>query len=339
MSSKPPGWGQPLSGSRKRALEAWLRSRCIDLKFRGVHPPVSVGAGGSSASDRFAVSSQVAPFDPEPPEIGDIRLLSPRLTPDADRPFYVAIFRAWQDDWRLVAPFGPYEVPGTPGELLLQRDAPTLRVLCLWNTHSVPPDALGESWFIDRMTEKEMDDTWAVFRHVATGADLGKSLADRVGAPLGGEGDPRIAYQAEEMALMRPLALVAAQTAQERAPGGGRVPSTVRVPWLRKARRASDVALQAAERQLPQDESIFVVRDPPLRIRVALQSDWRTVSFLVLDSEGEPSRLLNKGTITDAKGCAIGTIRGSMAQVPMEELGDDFGILAASGQPLSLQAA
>ncbi len=339
MSRNSPGGWQPLSGPRKQFLENWLRSRRIDLRFREVQPPLSRGAGAATQSDRTALAGRVAPFDSDPPGPGEIRLLSPRLTPDAERPVYVAAFRDWEDDWKLVAPFGPYEAPATPGELLLGREAPTLRVLCLWNAHSVPPDALRESWFIDRLTTEEMADAWSVFRHAATGAALPKPLQDRVGAPMAAGADPRIAYQTEEMSHMRALARAAMGAARLLSESCAPAGVIIHLPWVDKAHQEIELAQAAHGSGMPQYESLLISNDPPLRIRVCLESDWKTCSFQVLDHRGEASEALDHGTIKGAGGVFLKRISGSQAQVPMDRIAEGFTLETKSGNAIPLRQA
>lgn len=342
--------GPPHNDLRER-LARWLREWDMSRRQPPAPPKTKqVSRKGPKTrdtieADRRRVRGMVSDFDRGPLETGQIRLLAARLVPDATRPVYVAVFRDWGPGWKLVAPFGGLGEPATPGELLLEREAHPLRVLCLWNTHSQPDGALEESWLIDHLTEDELRDAWAVFRHVATGAPLPETVGGRVGAPIGGPDDPRIAYQGMEMAAMRPL-LERAAAAIERpsapkgtrtAGGRGRFSDVVRMARTRQTDEARWVALRSAEIKAAPAEEVFRCEKGDARLRVCLELDWETLSFLVLDKAGEPSRVLDGAAIVDPGGKAVAKIRGSRARLPAAAVMRGFGLRDKAGHRIGLR--
>jgi hypothetical protein len=144
-------------------------------------------------------------YSDDPIQVGDIRILRSRLIGETDLPVYVAVISEWEDgDW-LIAPYGEFSEPATTGEFLTCRGDFGLRVLCLWNTHSISSEDLSFSFLEDRMTDEERLDSWEVFRAVSTGDDLPERLRSRIGPPIVDAQDPRIAYQEEFKELMSPI--------------------------------------------------------------------------------------------------------------------------------------
>lgn len=145
------------------------------------------------------------PVADEPaPQVGEIRLLHPDLVPGADRPLYVALLQEWEIGFILCAPYGTFKTPGTPGELKTGRKETPLRTLCLWNAVALPPSVLAESWHVDTLKPMEIQEAMQVFRRTL-GLPLPPQLEGRVGPPVEHPEDPRIAYQCDEAAYIRPL--------------------------------------------------------------------------------------------------------------------------------------
>ena len=152
-------------------------------------------------TDEEAMRKLVREFD-RPVAVGQVRLLSPELTSDTDRPVFVAVFGDWDEGEVLMAPFGPFSVPATTGEWLTGRTTPVLRVLEVWNARSVPNTALDESWLVDDFAPAECKAAWHVFEHEAFRKPLAPEFEQQVGPPLVHPEDPRRRYQDEEVALL-----------------------------------------------------------------------------------------------------------------------------------------
>lgn len=196
-------------------LKTWLQLRRIELEFSQSDEDTVIHAVSREAYARFA-KFQLEP-DKTPVEIGQIRLMRGRKLDGEARELYVAVFRLWHDDLILTAPFSKFYVPALPGELELDREDAALSVICLWNAHTATREFLAQSWFVDELTETEMNEAWSVFRCVMTGSAVPEALRDRVGLPVYRKEDPRIAYQAEEIQLMKPFAVAALATEALRA--------------------------------------------------------------------------------------------------------------------------
>jgi hypothetical protein len=174
-----------------------------------------------------ALSPNVQPFDRFGIWPSDVRLLNPWLVRGVRRPLYFVVLAEWLDGLWLIAPFSRFTMPATVGEWNTGRGEADprqdpLSILSLWNAHTVPPEAVQQSWFIDTLTDTEMANAWEVFRHVTTGKPLTPALRDRVGPPIYHPADPRNDYLAQEAAGLHPLALLAeeyiSQLAEKAAP-------------------------------------------------------------------------------------------------------------------------
>jgi hypothetical protein len=180
-----------VSKIKRLALCRWLAAMESDHDSRpGFRDP------HRTRSPETIQRKSVAAFD-ESVNVGDVRLFSPVLTPDVDRPVYFAVLAAWDQHTFAVAPFSPYEEAATDSELVVGTAA-QLRVLCLWNTRTIAKKLVAESWLVDCMTIVHQREAWAVFRHAMVGTSLPKRLEKRVGVPVYQAGDPRVAYQLEE---------------------------------------------------------------------------------------------------------------------------------------------
>ena len=122
MSRLPPLQFQETPAWQHQRLADWIEEWSLDLELRAVleHEAADRSPASSRPPPGQSIPGLTRPFD-APVEVGQIRLLSPRLVPDADRPMFVAIFRAWEDDLVLVAPFSRFSTPATQGEKWLDR--------------------------------------------------------------------------------------------------------------------------------------------------------------------------------------------------------------------------
>lgn len=193
--------GNPSQGFWRNRLSNWLQEWNLRNEMLKDGPPTD----SDKKSGENLNAASLVNYTNDPIQIGDIRILRSRLIEETDLPVYVAVISEWEDgDW-LIAPYGEFSEPATTGELLTGRDDFGLRVLCLWNAHSISSEDLSFSFLEDRMTDEERNDSWEVFRAVSTGDDLSQHLSKRIGPPIVHPKDPRIAYQEEFKELMSPI--------------------------------------------------------------------------------------------------------------------------------------
>ncbi len=136
---------------------------------------------------------------------GQIRLFTPEVAPKMDL-IYFAVLKEWDNNEWLIAPFNPFSAPALPGELLLEaRQELHLKVLCLWNAHTMSRELVQKSWIEQTLSDEELMAAWSVFKHVAIGAKLPEPLEVRVGPHVLRADDPRIEYQREQTARLYKL--------------------------------------------------------------------------------------------------------------------------------------
>ena len=212
-------------------------------------------------TDEEAMRKLVRPFD-RPVAVGQVRLLSPELTPDTDRPVFVAVFGDWDEGEVLMAPFSPFSMPATTGEWLTGRTTPVLRVLEIWNARSVPTAALEETWLVDDLTHAECKGAWQVFEHEALGKPLAPEVEQQVGPPLVHPEDPRRRYQDEEVAMLAKFQAVA-QRLQETPDAASAPNETPEAKEIYDIRSTQDALGDSSEETLA-----LVASDLPERERV-----------------------------------------------------------------------
>lgn len=183
----------PISEEKRVAMCRWLWAMDRDHSSRPREIPQKVPLDPQS---RPPAGHLVAPYDKKT-EVGDVRLFSPALTPDVDRPVYFAVLGQWDRETFLISPFSPYDEAATDTELVVSRSS-HCRVLSLWNSRTIAKTLVGESWLIDQLGARALKDSWRVFRHALTGSGLSAGLARNVGLPVYRPDDPRVVYQLEE---------------------------------------------------------------------------------------------------------------------------------------------
>lgn len=186
---------------QKERLARWLAARDVDQELCAEGTEDGGGVSGDVHSEL-----PVAPVSSEPPpECRQIRLFSPLLPATRERLLYAAVLEECMDGSFLIAPYGRFSEPCVPGELLGSREAPCLRVLCLWNAVEAPSTLLAKSWVVDTLSDDEFEAATAVRRHLASRETLPSGLAERIGPPLWHPADPRRRYLDEERRTMEAL--------------------------------------------------------------------------------------------------------------------------------------
>lgn len=140
-------------------------------------------------------------------QVGDIRLLAPNLVKEGSIPRYVAVVKRWNECDYLVAPYSTIAVPAVQGELETDHGHFSLANLELWNSAIITSHLLKKSWFADKMSEKERNEAFSVFKFISAGEELPSALTEKIGAPIFKEYDPRVEYQDNEEEIFKPFRL------------------------------------------------------------------------------------------------------------------------------------
>jgi len=266
---------------------------------------------------------------------GQIRLLSSKVLPLARRPVFVAVLSEWTEDLKLVVPYGPFTIPGTTGELLTDRPDPALQVLCLWNSHTLPAEAIDTSWIVDELSPTELSDAWAIFQYITFGTTLPASLAQRVGPPVVHPRDPRRLYQKDEMSLMAPLARRAIEWERRRFDSAMKNALNV-IPLLPAILAAQAFRQAAAVPEAAREEWVYQAQALEVECVLRLEGDQRTIGVYVYDLAGEDSMALDGACILDSNQKEVGTIANGRASVPAELVREGFVLRGADSTPIKL---
>ncbi|MBN1268004.1 MAG: hypothetical protein JXB04_00310 [Kiritimatiellae bacterium] len=194
----------------RTALAAWLTEWYLDRILVEQSKPREgqpVASTGKNAADREGPG--------EPPGLGQIRLLQPRLPATRERPRYVAVLETYADGSCLIAPFSRFSIPATTDELITGEIALPVQVLCLWNARRVPAATVSDSWSVGALSAGVLDDAAAVRKSLASGTTPTAPLAARTGPPLRHPLDPRMEYLEEERAWMDEIMGASGQGARQ----------------------------------------------------------------------------------------------------------------------------
>lgn len=328
----------------REKLALWFGIRDADLSLRRSRVAGEVPekeAIGDSGSSLHVVASPVV--DPVPiseydfdVSVGEIRLLAPRLCPLAERPIYVAVFREWEDGMIILAPYSPYSIAATRTELEFRDRMHPLRVVCPWNSLTVHPFSLSESWKIDVLSPDEMKDIWHVFRHSATGHSLPEYLNSRIGCPIRRPHDPRIAYQDEEAGTLQLLAAInRPQELSEDAPELGKCIPITEIPLNSFHTQALPLAALTRSPESSKGEE-FQIAGLSSYICFYRSSIQNEVLLVVYEPDGEPSRQLDFSVVYGGENVRLATIHGGMARWKTDRMAENVKIILPSGQSLKV---
>lgn len=301
---------------RAERLARWLDEWHLEQDLRQSDPdyerPVQLSQDERVLDYRF--HQLIAPFDPEPTP-KDIRLLSPLLFGALSRPVYVAIL-ARNAEWFIVAPFGPFLEPATKTEWATGRTEHALRVLCLWNSRTLPKEVIAQSWLVDRLELHEQKTAWAVFQHATRGTTLPEDLLSSVGCPITHPRDPRLQYQAEEINLLAPLMRSIPETGK---------PVHEHLLLAAGSRDSAHELIEEWERR---------VEGSPCRLR--FRESALEITIAVSDANGNPSMAFNKAELIDRNNRMLDAFDGPLAAIRREDRALVFAIRTDAGSLLRL---
>ncbi len=314
---------------QRERLQLWMEEWALDLSLRKALPTLineTTTANATLAPD--LVANRVRPYDQEI-QLRQIRLLGPHLIQDADYPIYLAVLSRAPNGLFLSAPFSRFGIPATPGEWLTRRQAKPLRVLSLWNTRMFTTLQLKESWLVGELTESESAIAWEVFESQIAGESLSDSVAVEVGPPIFHPRDPRLQYQAEEVARFDSIGAAP----EVRSPVT--VTAFVSLPTIFAAVAEQELALAADAADAdnrPVARDVLEVPAFSLFVRAYLAPDAKNLIFLVEDAQGQPSDALDGSSIVAKDGRILAPIQKGGAIAPLSGALPDIGLRLASGE-------
>lgn len=320
----------PLSGSsasQQRALTTWRAQWELDRQLQSAQLDEAVESQRRRSDAEVSPAAYAAPFEDEPDvAAGQIRLLAPEMCPQDCIPVYVAVLAEVRVGAFLVAPFSRFQDPATPCELRLRGAPPALAVLALWNARPVSAFVLHQSWFVDALTPKEIEDASAVLQSVARPAALPAQLAERVGAPLLDPLDARFDYINEAGEVWRDIASFPADT---------EVGEVIRFP------AAQEIAAEAALQLAAESEasfacvSVVAVAQRGLLVHVFARLREKVIFLVVSDLAGEASAELD-GTLVFLQNIGLAGRIGSAQSVVQADAPADLALRDPSGHHLHL---
>jgi len=287
--------------------------------------------------------SEVQSFDSFGVWTGDIRLLNPWLVREVRRPLYFAVLGEWLDGMWLIAPFARFSLPATVGEFNTgrgesdPRQSP-LSVLSLWNAHTVPPEVVQQSWFLDTLSESELENAWEVFRQVMTGKALPPHLMERVGPPMHHPADPRHDYLAEEAGGLSPLGRSAEEYVSHLKDAVDVVPvsreTEVEDKWVEST--LGQFGLAVAGAAATGGGITLKLHVPELEVRVTFRQDSRGERVIARVTSLIDSNVSHKldGGVVMRGGKVVGKFARGRAEFKATTLSGKIGLRNRRGNPL-----
>lgn len=186
---------------------------------------------------------------------GDIGAGQVRILPETNRPTYVLVARRWGGDAWLVLPFSQYAEPATDTEMRLAvSGGSSLCVVQLWNARSLHEQTLAKSWLVATLSEEVVGDALAAWEWSVGPGELSQDQLSRTGLPIMRRDDPRIEYEAEELANFRRIDAEDMQTVERHnwlASVRENIAAQRRNPFAAAEVFAPDYALAAGETVRP----------------------------------------------------------------------------------------
>lgn len=310
-------------------LRRWLDDWEMDCRLRDAPLPDGRSARPApSSTTPPALRSRLATSDGSGPPVaqGQIRLLRPEAALSSLRPVYIAILAVSGEEC-LAAPHGPFAEPAVPGELLMTRRTLGLQVLCLWNARPIDRATAEAAWWTDELSDAELADALAVWRHARDGVALPAGVADRVGPPLVHPLDPRHDYIEESASEMDVIAGAGRRAVVTE--GGERFAYPV---------GRGDAPLELAAEPAPAFGSaqLFSVAGRTIRIHASPGISAGTAEIRVLSSDGRLTRELDGCHLCSLGSAPSQPIRDGRAVIGWSALATLVEIACLDGNRLPL---
>jgi hypothetical protein len=306
----------PPTKHQEAQLVAWLNEWALYLELHAID-------AATREKERWAGTTPVDVI----PAAGQIRLLPPVSTALRSRPVYVAVFQSEHDNCFLVAPYGRFAVPATPGELSTGRECAAVRVLCLWNARGLPADVLKSTWLVDDMTSRELSEAMAVHRNLKKRTGLPEGLDLRIGPPIFHPADPRRIYINREDAFWDAVLSETCNLPRDL--------SLTYLLWMEEPRGRREMRIAAEEGAVYAVAKRFSVDNSDAVIVVSFDDEDRTCRFRVQTAEDEPCAKLDACRI-ETPGGEVCTIEDCRAAMKADHLREGFCITDLAGRPLVL---
>ncbi len=315
----------------RERLSAWLDEWETELRLRNLDSPNIMPSKilAVISSENTAAGEFVRNYDTDV-SVGQIRLLSPTVLPQASQPVYIAVLSEWEDDMVVIAPFSPFSQPATVGELLSGRNEAPLRVLSAWNSPAIPRSAIASSWVVDDLSEIEFNDFHAILDHVTTGEPLPEHLGQRVGPPLTHPQDPRLQFQREQISMLAPLLRTAMEfTAFKHLAHKLYVLS----PWPAGGESRDDRMAAESVKEAPLEFAEYAIGETRFVLRLLTQTDGKQVDITVLDATGVRSLDLDGSQFISRTGESVRITNGRAVCSRTAVVSDFTFVMPDASQP------
>ena len=313
-----------------RLLDEWLDERSAEHDAEKLQLPREV-SGITVDRERLAAACEAYDGDIRP---GQIRILSKRFTADPDVIPYVAVLERRDEGKWLVAPFSPYSVPATPGEMATGVDICGLRVVQAWNGQTVQEALLAKSFLFSSLGESVRVAALDLVRHETNGADLPADFSAQRGPTVILDADPRRDYQGETLARLRPL--VTAVKAMERwrteSSNLQQGSETVLQPLWGAEKCGERLAAEEKEHQITEN---YLVCETELSLSYSPEERLAILTFY--DKDDRPDAAYDGYGLLGADGEFLGAFRDGYIRVSADCIREGFRIVDSEGSAVTIR--
>ena len=319
-----------LNGEEQNKFEKWLKQYEAVLAVDSFFEDNAESLKADQAKENIEKLTMLAKApDHTPVEPGQIRLLEEALTNDPRENTCVLVLSQWSGNRWLVAPFSPYTVPATQGELSTGIDFHAYQVVEAWNTVVVPDFFLQmQSIYLRDVDENVRKDACIVFFQKLEGKEMPDDLKPRTGAKIQSKLDPRIQYLLNEQLQLEPMR-GRIKTAEEFLRNMEPIEAA---PWKQK----NDNALAASDKT----ESVLylAVADHQEKIKAYRVGNEIRFEFYSGDFK-EYSDMFDSWCIVSEEGCVLGRIKGCRCRITSEIPIESICLASPDGKLVSLSPA
>lgn len=316
-----------LTGKEQEKFNEWLRQYNISAEVDSVfeeHPELLSAENETEDIDALQNLKNRKIVMPKP---GQIRHLDRALTTSGDRLMAMLILSQWSDQHWLIAPFAPYSIPATPGELATNIDFSHYAVIETWNAVVVPEIFLcTRTSFLRDIDEQLRKDACKIFFKQLEGTETPSDLVDRIGPQINSEFDPRIQYLLSEKQELQPL-----RETLQNAANFFQSLKLVKPAWIKLD---STTALAAKDKD--DTVSYWSVENQNEILKIFIEKSEVRLQVFASDRNSYSKRLDSWNVVSDS-GVLLGTIANGRCRIPQEKVSGMFCLSTPDGDLIALK--
>ena len=316
-----------LTGKEQEKFNEWLRQYNISAEVDSVfeeHPELLSAENETEDIDALQNLKNRKIVMPTP---GQIRHLDRALTTSGDRLMAMLVLSQWCDQHWLIAPFAPYSIPATPGELATNIDFSHYAVIETWNAVVVPEIFLcTRTSFLRDVDEQLRKDACQIFFKQLEGTETPSELVDRIGPQINSEFDPRIQYLLSEKQELQPL-----RKTLQNAADFFQTLKLAKPVW-----QNSDAPMALAAKDKDDTASYWSVDNLDVVLKIFVEKSEVRLQVFASDRNSYSNRLDSWNVVSNS-GVLLGTIVNGRCRIQQEKVSGMLCLSTPEGELISLK--